>query len=52
MVGAPPLALALAQERQALEQMHVLLVLEQGAVQRRNELARIGFAQRLGRCPR
>src|SRR6266567_1881949 len=34
-----------AQERQALEQMHVLLVLEQRAVQRRDQLAWVTFAQ-------
>ncbi|MGY4326052.1 hypothetical protein ACVWWG_000466 [Bradyrhizobium sp. LB7.2] len=32
------------QERQPLEQMHVLLVLEQRAVQRRDQLARVALA--------
>jgi hypothetical protein len=41
--------LAPAQERQPLEQMHVLLVLEQRAVQRRDQLARIAFSQHLRR---
>src|SRR5688572_32663791 len=36
-------------EGQAFEQMHVLLVLEQRAVQRRNELLGILGAQRVGR---
>src|SRR3974390_1666160 len=36
-------------EQQLLEQVHVLLVLEQGAVQRRNELLRVVAAQRLRR---
>src|SRR3954454_5959614 len=36
-----------AQERQSLEQMHVLLVLEQRAVQRPDQLARVAFAQLL-----
>src|SRR6266540_658383 len=40
--GLPP-----RHEGQALEQMHVLLVLEQRAVQRRYELFRIALAQRL-----
>src|SRR5262249_55038762 len=39
--------LAPAQERQPLEQMHVLLVLEQRAVQRRDQLARVALAQLL-----
>src|SRR5580658_5011635 len=37
------------QEQQLLEQVHVLFVLEQRAVQRRNELLRVVAAQRLGR---
>src|SRR5258708_3194854 len=37
--------LAPRQERKPLEQMHVLLVLEQRAVQRRNELLRVALAQ-------
>src|SRR5882672_7891209 len=37
------------EERQPLEEMHVLLALEQRAVQRRDELARLLGAQRLGR---
>src|SRR5580658_10584087 len=36
-------------EQQLLEQMHVLLVLEQGAVQGRDELLRVVAAQRLRR---
>ena len=40
--------LAPGHEGQALEQHDVLLVLQQGAVQRRDELARIALAQRLG----
>ena len=38
-------ALAPRHEGEAFEQMHVLLVLEQGAVQRRNELLGIALAQ-------
>src|ERR1700733_12127614 len=36
------------EEQQLFEQVHVLLVLEQRAVQRRNELLRIVAAQNLG----
>src|ERR1700687_6490133 len=36
-------------EQQLLEQLHVLLVLEQGAVQGRDELLRVVAAQDLGR---
>src|ERR1700724_3057012 len=36
-------------KQQLLEQVHVLLVFEQGAIQRRNELLRIVAAQHLGR---
>src|SRR3984885_2162158 len=42
-------ALPSCQERQTLEEVHVLLVLEQRAVQRRDELGRVLLAQRLGR---
>src|ERR1051326_3744200 len=38
-----------AQEGQPLEQMHVLLVLQQRAVQRRDKFSRIAFAQRFRR---
>src|SRR5262249_21790911 len=41
--------LAARQERQPLEQVHVLLVLEQRAVQRRDQLARIALAQHFRR---
>src|ERR1700746_2455640 len=40
--------LAPAQERQPLEQVHVLLVLEQRAVQRRDQLARVALPEHLG----
>src|SRR5262249_16197813 len=42
----PPLAAR--QEGQALEQVHVLLVLDERAVQRRNEFHRVALAQRFG----
>src|SRR4051794_34615935 len=35
-------------EGELLEEVHVLLVLEEGAVQRRDELARVALAQLLG----
>src|SRR6185437_8700559 len=38
-----------AQECQPLEQMHVLLVFQERAVQRRDQLARIALPQHLGR---
>ena len=41
--------LAPAQERQPFEQMHILLVLEERAVQRRNQFARIALPQHLRR---
>src|SRR5215210_1843055 len=44
--GSPPLPSR--HERQLLEQVHVLLVLEEGAVQRRDQLPRIALAQLLG----
>ena len=40
---------AAVQEGEALEQVHVLLVLEQGAVERGDGLAHVLAAQRLGR---
>ena len=40
---------ASAEERQPLEQMHVLLVLEQRAMQRRDQLARIAFPEHFRR---
>src|SRR5690606_41696177 len=40
---------ATVQEHQLLEQMHILLVLQQRAMQRRNGLLRIVAAQRLRR---
>src|SRR3954470_22310963 len=50
-IGALPLLTLLPprHESQPLEQMHVLLVLEQRAVQRRDELLGILGAQRVGR---
>src|SRR4029077_13468537 len=47
--AAAPSHLASAQERQPLEQMHVLLVLEQRAVQRRDQLARITLPEHFRR---
>src|SRR3954468_19934953 len=44
--GSPPLPPR--HEGELLEQVHVLLVLEEGAVQRRDELPRIALAQLLG----
>src|ERR1700722_12185360 len=44
-----PLPLAPAQKRHPLEQMHVLLVLEQRAVQRRDQFLGVALAQRLWR---
>src|ERR1700722_7941396 len=41
--------LAAAQERQPLEQMHVLLVLQQRAVQRRDQFARVAFPEHFRR---
>src|ERR1700733_7417024 len=41
--------LAAAEERQPFEQMHVLLVFQQRAVQRRNQLARIAFPEHFRR---
>ena len=43
------IALATGNEREPFEQMDILLVLEQRAVERRNEVVRIGAADRLGR---
>src|SRR5580704_3459760 len=47
--GGRPLPLAAAQKGEPLEQMHVLLVLEQGAVQRRDEFLGVALAQRFWR---
>src|ERR1043166_1171129 len=44
-----PLHFPPAQKRQPLEQMHVLLVLQQRAVQRRDQLSRIALAQHFRR---
>ena len=41
-----------AQEGELLEQVHVLLVLEQGAVQRRDQLLGVALAQARAKCPR
>src|SRR5207253_3442979 len=41
-------ALASVQKRQALEQMHVLFILQQGAVQGRDQLCRVACPQHLG----
>jgi hypothetical protein len=40
--------LATCEKREPLEQVHILLVLDERAMQRRNELFRIALAQRLG----
>jgi hypothetical protein len=45
---APLLALAPRHEGDAFEKMDVLLVLEQGSDERRDQLALVGLAQRLG----
>src|SRR5580704_17034025 len=42
-------SLAPCHERQPFEQVHILLVLDQRAVQRRDEFLRIALAQRLDR---
>src|SRR5512132_2737719 len=46
---APLTALAAAEEGEALKQMHVLFVLQQRTVQRRDQLARVVRTQQLGR---
>ena len=46
---ARPSHLSSAQERQPLEQMHVLLVLEQRAMQRRDQFSRVALAQHFRR---
>src|SRR5262245_27923967 len=43
------LALPPCKERETLEQVHVLLVLQERPVQRRDQLPRVALAQRLGR---
>ena len=46
--GGLLLPLPPVQERQPLEKLHILLVLQERAMQRRDELARVALSERLG----